>query len=211
MFDLLLQKIKPDILVRATEIDRLSDKVKKQSGELLAKLKEHKPQNERFLQHLHDEVKTVFTYLKQSSDWLEHMVNYLEKEKERRYLLDFTCKFNVTEKKEANYYLLSVNLPGFQKENMNFNVQGKDHQAIITAEKRTPQNDERFHYSESYFSSQTINGRTKKIEYKDGNLKIIADLPNNVDVKNFTSTIDEEKATINFQIKTTETKQIDQK
>lgn len=211
MFDLLLQKIEKDILDRATEIDRLSDKIKKQSGELLAKLKEKKPQNEHLLQHLHNEVGTVFTHLKQSGDWLEHIADHLAKEEEKRHLLGFTCKFNVSEKKEADQYLLTINLPGFQKENMNFNVQGKEHQAIITAEKRTPQNNEKIHYSESYFSSQTINGRTKKIEYKDGKLQVTIDLPDDVDVKTFNNTIDQEKAMIAFQLKNSAPKQIDQK
>ena len=211
MFDLLLQKIEKDLHDRATEIDRISDKIKKQSGELLAKLKENKPQNEHILQHLHNEIGTVFTHLKQSSDWLEHIVNHLAKEEERKHLLGFTCKFNVSEKKEADQYLLTINLPGFKKENMNFNVQSKDHQAIITAEKHVPQNDGKFHYSESYFSSQTINGHTKKIEYKDGKLQVTVDLPDNVDVKNFNSTIDQEKAVITFQLKNAASKQIDQK
>ncbi|QQR48905.1 Hsp20 family protein [bacterium] len=201
------QKTDENLDTLAKKIAAQSEKIKEQSAELLDKLKDAGTRSEHHLQHLQEEASAVCSSLTKSGSWLDRMIGRLTKAPEKQELFDLPGKFNATEKVDADNYILDINVPGFSRDNIKLNVQEGEHRVVVTAEKEdistaNAQANGGWRYrSESYFSSQSVNNRTKKIEYKDGKLQVTVDLPDNVDVKNFNSTIDQEKATITFQLK----------
>ncbi|MBX9831123.1 Hsp20/alpha crystallin family protein [Candidatus Babeliales bacterium] len=211
----LTKKIDTNLDDLAKKIEEQSDKLKKQSAELLTKLKDASTRSEHHVRHLHNEANAVFAALKKSGSWLDRMIGRLTKTEKTRHMFDLPGKFSATEKEEAGAYKLEISLPSFGRDDIKLAVQDDNHRVVVTAEKddsSTVQANGGWRYqSESYFSSQTVNNRTKKIEYKDGKLQVTVDLPDNVDAKNFNSTIDQEKAVITFQLKVADQAQITQK
>ncbi|MBY0352905.1 Hsp20/alpha crystallin family protein [Candidatus Babeliales bacterium] len=199
----------------AKKIEEQSDKIKKQSAELLDKLKDAGTRSQHHVRHLQNEANAVFASLKKSGSWLDRMIGRLTKTEKTRQMFNLPGKFSATEKEEDGTYKLEISLPGFGRDDIKLNVQETEHRVIVTAEKsdsNTAQKNGGWRYhSESYFSSQTVNNRTKKIEYKDGKLQVTVDLPDNVDTKNFNSTIDQEKAMITLQLKTADQAPVAQK
>lgn len=201
------QKTDENLDTLAKKIAEQSEKIKEQSTELLDKLKNASTRSNHHLQHLRDEAAAVCSSLTKSGSWMDRMLNRLTKAPEKQELFDLPGKFNAIEKADADNYILNINVPGFNRDNIKLNVLEGEHRVVVTAEKEdistaNAQANGGWRYrSESYFSSQSVNNRTKKIEYKDGKLQVTVDLPDNVDVKNFNSTIDQEKAVITFRLK----------
>jgi HSP20 family molecular chaperone IbpA len=126
---------------------------------------------------------------------------------------------------DANTYGIKVSLPGFKQDDVKVTISTENknnktfHRLEVTGTKQVTTATEeekdvngkkvtvKKASTQAFTSSTFVNGRQKVIEYKDGNIKIKFDLPNNIDTQDgkYTMSFDNETLKIEFprQTKTT--------
>jgi HSP20 family molecular chaperone IbpA len=106
-----------------------------------------------------------------------------------------------------------VHLPGFDEQDLKITTHNKNNQLHISGTKaienkreKTEEGDNkkavsRAYISEEFVSSQNINGKKRKLSYKNGTIDVSVDLPTDVKTKKFDTTFENSTLTVTFQTK----------
>lgn len=125
----------------------------------------------------------------------------------------FSIKEKQSEKDGVQQLHVIVHLPGFDEQDLKITTNSKNNQlhisgtkAIENKQEKTEESDNKKsvsheYISEEFVSSQNINGKKRKLKYKDGNIDVTIDIPKDVNTKDFDTIFENDTLTVTFQKK----------
>ena len=123
----------------------------------------------------------------------------------------FSIKEKRSGKDEAQEYQVIAHLPGFEEHDLKITTDRKNNQLHISGTKaaetkseKTKENESgktasKAYLSEEFVSSQNINGKKRKLKYKNGTIDILVDLPEDITVKDFDTSFENGTLTVSFK------------
>ena len=156
-----------------------------------------------------NEIKSNFAKMKVSKKNFDALFSSMEK---KIKTADTASQYKIEEKiiSDGKVYEIQIHLPGFKREDIQPQVDEKkdgnatQKQLYINTKKeftKTKKDKTSFEqHSEKFKSSQIINGRKQEIQYKDGELTIAIDLPQNILQSRYDAKFENGILTITFPI-----------
>lgn len=172
---------------------------------------------EHELKMLKKQEKRLEQYLQKTRQDIENTIKKSDEFKAKRNsgMNHISDSFEIEEKrldKGANEeYQVLVHLPGFEEQELKITADTKKNQLHIsgtkikeikqekTEEAKNNKTASETYFSEEFVSSQNINGKKRKLKYKNGTIDITVDLPEDIKSKNFDTSFENGVLTVSFK------------